>query len=62
MQMSVEGRSLISIAKECVVQPLFLGHSGAYSVGGEKKSATFQDSFAPIILPLLTVSGSPWIF
>ena len=52
----------MSIAEECVVQPLFLGHSGAYSVGGEKKSATFQDSFAPIILPLLTVSGSPWIF
>ena len=54
--------SIIFTANECVVQPLFFGHSRAYSVGGEIKSASFQDSFAPIILPLLTVSGSPWIF
>ena len=38
----VKGRSVIFIAKECVVQPLFLGHSGTYSVSGKKKSATFR--------------------
>ena len=56
-------KSTIFIANECVAQPLFFfGHSRAYSVGGEIKSATFQDSFALMILPLLTVSGSPWKF
>ena len=55
-------KSIIFIANECVVQPLFFGHCRAYSVGGEIKGASFQDSFAPIILSLLTVSGSPWIF
>ena len=54
-------KCIIFIANECVAQSLFFfGHSRAYSVGGEIKSATFQDSFAPMILPLLTVSGSPW--
>lgn len=32
----------------CQVWPLFLEHSTAYSAGGEKKSVTFQDSFAPV--------------
>ena len=42
---------------------LFFSYTqGCIQGAARKKRATLTDSFAPIILPLLTVSGSPWIF